>query len=338
MTIPGRVSAFIPCRNEVKYIKNCVEAILANNYPDIEIIVVDGMSDDGTREILKDLCERHANIKVIDNPNRLTPFAFNLGVLNSTGEFVQIAGARNVLAQDYLGILVDTLKKYPQVGCVGGDYQHTYENEDSKFISQAMESKFGVGGSNYRTMQEDCFVDTVGVPMYRKTIFGEVGMFDERLTRNQDDEFNYRVTQKGYKIKYVHRAKTLYYVRASLDKAFSQFFQYGYFKVFVNQKHKTFTTLRQLVPPAFVAFLFLGLMLSFIALPIAFVYIAVLMLYALLGWQSTAEFTPHFRERLTIQKAILILHLAYGLGYLRGIWDFLVWHRQPQARLQKQTT
>src|SRR5262249_52799131 len=151
-------------------------------------------------------------------------------------------------------ILVQTLKEDPRVGCVGGHYKHVYDTPVSRFISLAMESKFGVGMGNYRTMKRDAEVDTVGIPLYRRKIFDEVGFFDERLTRNQDADFNFRVRQKGYKILYVNSAHATYLVRGSFQKAFRQFFQYGYFKVFVNQKHKAITTVRQVVPAAFVAF------------------------------------------------------------------------------------
>src|SRR5688500_14144488 len=102
---------------------------------------------------------------------------------------------------------MEHLKMRPEVACVGGDYQHVHDSEAGRYISLAMESKFGMGSGNYRTLTSNSLVDTVGVPMYRRSIFKEVGYFDEALTRNQDDEFNFRVSQRGYKIMYVHAAK-----------------------------------------------------------------------------------------------------------------------------------
>jgi len=335
--VSGLVSVVIPCRNERKAIAETVEAILASKYPAIEVIVVDGMSDDGTRDILAELSRKDSRVRMVDNVKQLTPFAFNLGVQNAAGEFVQIVGSRNVLAPDYISILVDTLNSRPDVACVGGDYQHVYDSSQGRWIACAMESKFGMGSGNYRTMSDNAFVDTVGVPMYRSAIFKDVGLFDERLTRNQDDEFNFRVTQKGYKILYVHAAKVTYLVRGSFKKAFWQFFQYGYFKVFVNKKHSAVTTTRQLVPALFVAFWILGIPFAWFAPGFHTVLSTVALLYIILGLLMAGRGVGFF-ERPAVMLTCLVLHWGYGLGYWAGIWDFLVTKRAPRMTFQRQTT
>jgi GT2 family glycosyltransferase len=199
-----------------------------------------------------------------------------------------------------------------------------------------MESKFGVGAGNYRTMTDNAYVDTVGIPMYRQNIFNEVGYFDERLTRNQDDDFNFRVRQKGHKILYVHSAKATYLVRGSLKKAFWQFFQYGYFKVFVNKKHSAVTTLRQVVPALFVAFWVLGLPFALVAPGFWKVLIAVATLYVLLGILLAGS--AGVLGRIRVLATCFVLHWGYGLGYWAGIWDFLVARRSPRLSFQRQTT
>ncbi|HMN68502.1 MAG TPA: glycosyltransferase family 2 protein [Bdellovibrionales bacterium] len=309
------VSVVIPCRNEVRAIEATVRAILEQDYPEIEVLVVDGRSEDGTRDVLARLEREDSRVRMIDNPHKLTPYAFNLGVKNARGGFVQIVGSRNVMARDYLSLLVQELGKDPSVACVGGDYQHVSDSEAGRLISRAMESRFGVGGGNYRTMTGDRDVDTVGVPMYRANIFHEVGYFDENLTRNQDDDFNFRVTQKGHRIRYVHAAKVTYLVRGSFKKAFQQFSQYGYFKVFVNKKHGAVTTWRQVVPAAFLAFWVMGLP------------------GMLLAGQGLG-----FVDRLYVLATCFVLHVGYGYGYWKGIWDFLIQRRDPSANFQKQTT
>lgn len=333
----GLVSVVIPCRNERKAIAATVEAILASTYPALEVIVVDGMSDDGTREVLAELSSRDPRVRMVDNEKKLTPFAFNIGVQNASGEYVQIVGSRNVLAPDYLAILVDTLRSRTDVACVGGDYQHVYDSAQGRWIACAMESKFGVGGGNYRTMTDNAYVDTVGVPMYRASIFNEVGLFDERLTRNQDDDFNFRVTQRGHKILYVHAAKVTYLVRGSLKKAFWQFFQYGYFKVFVNKKHSSVTTLRQLVPALFVAFWVLGLPFALWAPGFYTVLSVVAGIYFATGLALAGRGVALW-ERPVVLMTCLILHVGYGCGYWAGIWDFLVNNRAPRLEFQRQTT
>lgn len=332
----GLVSVVIPCRNEVNAIRETVEAALNSSYPNVEVLVVDGMSEDGTRDVLKAMSAADPRVRMVDNEKKLTPFAFNLGVQNAAGEYVQIVGARNVLDRDYIAILVDVLKSRPDVACVGGDYQHVYNSDAGALIAQAMESKFGVGMGNYRTMSENTYVDTVGIPLYRASIFNDVGLFDERLTRNQDDEYNFRVRQRGFKIMYVHAAKATYLVRGSLKKAFWQFFQYGYFKVFVNKKHGAITTLRQIVPALFVAFWVLGALFTALVPSFAMVLLFVAILYSLLGLALTGPGGPLRRAR--VLGACFVLHMGYGLGYWAGIWDFLVRRRPPRLAFQGQTT
>jgi GT2 family glycosyltransferase len=333
-----KVSVVIPCRNEEKNIRGCVESILSSNYSNMEIVVVDGMSDDGTREILDQLSKEYSNVQYVDNPHQLTPYAFNIGCKAASGFYVQIVGSRNTLDPNYIPLLVKALEENPEIGCVGGDYQHVYDTNFSRYITYAMESKFGVGSSNYRTKKESAYVDTVGIPMYRKSIFDEVGYFDERLTRNQDDDFNFRVTQAGYKIYYVFEAKTQYYVRGSLNKLFKQFSQYGYFKVFVNKKHKTVTTLRQLVPVIFLLFLTLGLLFSIIIPKFLLLYFLGIMLYFFVGMLSSLSFTKKPVEVILTQLSAFVMHIGYGWGYLKGIFDFLILGREPSTTMQKQTT
>lgn len=337
MSTEPLISVVVPCRNEARAIANTVRAILDSDHKNSEVIVVDGMSEDGTRSILGELTQLDPRVRVVDNEKKLTPFARNLGVKAAGGEYIQIVDARNVIARDYLSILMETLAKRPRVGCVGGDFQHVFETEEGQSISRAMESKFGVGAGNYRTLQSDAYVDTVGIPMYRRSTFEELGYFDESLTRNQDDDFNFRVRRAGYQILYVHEAKATYLVRSSLKKAFKQYQQYGYFKVFVNRKHGQFTTIRQVVPAAFVAFFVLGLPLALFKLSLLKYLIWVAMLYAAMGIALAGQ-ELSMADRLYTLRACFVLHVGYGTGYWLGIWDFYIQKILPRSSMQSMTT
>lgn len=320
----GLASVIIPCRNEVNHIGFVIDSVLNNTYKDIEILVVDGMSDDGTREKLNVIIKNNPSIKIIDNVLQVTPAAFNLGIRNSSGEFVFIVGARHILASDYIETCINILNSSPEIGCIGGKVNNTYENTTSLLISKAMSSPFAVGAGNFRIKNEDGFVDTVGTPAYRRTIFDEIGYFDDELLRNQDDEFNYRVTKKGYKILFTARTSIQYFVRANFNHLFRQYMQYGYWKVYVNKKHRTVTTIRQIVPLLFVLFLIGGAILSFVHFVFFVLYMAGIASYLLLALFTAIKQSDKFSETGKIMYSFFILHLSYGWGYLKGIIHFLI--------------
>ncbi len=331
------VSVVIPCRNEVKSIERTVRAVLNGHHKKLEVLVVDGMSDDGTRSLLGHLIDEDARVQMIDNPKMLTPYGFNLGVKNAKGDYIQIVGSRNILARDYISVLMSKLAMRANVACVGGDLQHVHDSYEGRLISLAMESKFGVGMGNYRTMNDDAYVDTVGVPLYRRSIFQEIGFFDENLTRNQDDDFNFRVRHKGYQVLYVHEAKATYLVRGSLKKAFKQFQQYGYFKVYVNKKHGAVTTTRQLVPAAFLAFWAIGIPVALVKWKLLRWLGGVAALYVIMGLSWAGE-NLKLIDRFRVLAACFVLHAGYGTGYWMGIWDFLINAHGPRQSMQSMTT
>jgi len=332
-----KVSVIIPCRNEKVYIENCVNAILSNDFDatSIEVIIVDGFSDDGTRTIIKDKILKNPSVKLIDNPAKKTPHAFNLGIENSTGEYIIIVGARCVISVNYIRTCIDILYKDTSIGCVGGRVENIYENKRSKLIAYAMSSPFGVGGGNFRIKNKDGFVDTVGTPAYRKSIFSEIGLFDIQLVRNQDDELNYRLIKNGYKIYFTVKTSLSYYVRADYKKLFRQYYQYGYWKIFINKKHKTITTVRQLVPLIFLLYLTGGIVLSLFSKWIFFTFSALWLVYIIMGVYSAFQVSRILRYIPEIIYAFFILHISYGYGYFIGFIRFIVLGKKPHKSSEK---
>ncbi|MEI7801862.1 MAG: glycosyltransferase family 2 protein, partial [Bacteroidota bacterium] len=211
------VTVVIPCRNEKDYILQCVQSVLHNNYPreKIEVIVCDGMSDDGTFELLKNFAVKIPQLKVLVNEKRTTPYALNLGIKNSKGDVIIILGAHAEMHGNYLNTCVNILKEKPDVWCCGGILNNEAKDETGEIISVAMTSPFGVGSAHFRTGAREGYVDTVAFGAYRKEVFSLIGLFDEELTRNQDDEFNYRLTKAGKKIWLATDTSIKYFVRGS---------------------------------------------------------------------------------------------------------------------------
>ncbi len=330
----NRISVVIPCRNEALYIKECIQAIYANELPMdtlLHVFVVDGMSDDGTREIVLELEHEYPHLKLVDNVKKLTPFAFNLGIYQVPADFIQIVGARHILSSNYLSSCLNTLQENKEIWCVGGKIENVAINQTGELISAVMSSSFGMGAGNFRTLKMSGFTDTVTSPMYPYHVFEKIGFFDEDLIRNQDDDFNFRVSQAGGKIYYIHDIELKYYVRAKVSGLRKQFFQYGYWKVFVNRKHGAMTTIRQLFPPVFVLYL--------CCLPITLFFPSWLKVAGLLPFSIYLLGMAYFTLKLVgvkhfFQTVFLfpLIHISYGSGYLLGIIDFLLLKKNPSEK------
>lgn len=333
-----KISVVIPCRNEAPFIEECLEAIYASDLEEAEIsvFVVDGMSDDGTRDLVGELQGKYDSLFLVDNEKQLTPYAFNLGIYaGGKVDYVQIVGARHIISSNYLSKCVEHLKSNKDIWCVGGRIENEFINETGRIISIAMGTTFGMGLGNFRTLQSSGYTDTVTSPMYPYWVFEKIGFFDEALIRNQDDDFNFRVTQAGGKIYYEHDIWLKYYVRGNFPGLRRQFFQYGYWKVFVNRKHKAVTTLRQLVPPLFVLYLLLVAFTAVFGVKVLAITTVPLGLYLILLTYFSIKAAKQFKEIFELAYTFMILHVAYGLGYLRGIVTFLILRKSPSDKQKR---
>lgn len=329
-----KISVVIPCRNEERYIEECIHAIYNSDLQagiELNVFVVDGMSSDGTRSLVSNLSSTYPTLHLLDNMKQLTPYAFNIGIYAKEFDYVQIVGSRHILSSNYIQNCINTLSQDSSIWCAGGRIINEYVNEAGKVIAQAMSTKLGMGIGNFRTLHVSGFTDTVTSPMYPNWVFDRIGYFDEDLVRNQDDDFNYRVTKAGGKIYFDADISLKYYVRGNYLNLWKQFNQYGYWKVFVNRKHKAVTTLRQLVPPLFVFYLILAFaswMLGGVFGGVSnFPLLCYVALVTYTSWKIKKE-----NEELNfvdVWKTFPILHISYGLGYLKGIWHFMVLKRRP---------
>lgn len=325
------VTVIIPCRNEEDYIVKNIESILNQEYGgELEVLVVDGMSTDTTRELVKKFDA--SGVKLIDNPYQFTPHAMNIGVDNAKGDFFVILGGHSYLDSQFVAKNVEVLMADSQIGCSGGQIQNIYENEVGEIISKAMATKFGVGNATFRVGGKPGFVDTVAFGMYRKQVHYEIEKFDETLVRNQDDDYNFKLTKAGYKVFFDPKIISHYYVRGSYSKLYKQYYQYGYWKVFVNKKHKTVTSVRQFFPFLFVSGIILGIFLSLISWIFGAVLASFLMMYILLSLVVGFGTGKTWKESFKIAQVFPILHTSYGLGYLKGIVDFLILKKRPSER------
>lgn len=330
------ISVVMPVRNEGRFIERSLRSVLAQDYPTdrFEVIVADGMSNDDTRELIKRLGSNR-RVKVIDNPYRIVATGLNLAVREAVGDIVIRVDGHCEIAPDYLTCCVELLEK-GNADCVGGPLETVGETYVARGIATAMSSKFGVGGAAFRVgTSTEKFVDTVPFPAYRRDTLHRLGDFDEELVRNQDDEFNYRLRESGGRILLSPLVNSRYYSRADFRGLWRQYFQYGFWKVRVLQKHPRQMRPRQFVPALFIA----GLMvLSFASLFGHRLWIApVVYLASYLVANLIASIFAGSRSKWTngavAPIAFAIIHFAYGSGFLFGLVKFWNrWQFSPAAK------
>lgn len=332
-SVPGtvRVRVVIPCRNEAGYIGRCLASIVAADRTgmDLEAWVCDGLSDDGTRAEIAALQGAHPWIKLVDNEARTTPQAMNLGLEPQGYDVGILLGAHAEVSIDFFAQNIALLEAHRAAGCVGGIIENVYTDAVSRRIGAAMGHPFGVGSAHFRTGLKEGEVDTVAFGAYRREALAAIGFVDERLSRNQDDELNFRLTKAGWKVILSPRIRSRYYVRASMSRLYRQYWQYGYWKVYVNRLHGTVTTWRQLVPAAFVLFLISGALASLLHPWLAIAFALGIVVYLLAGLASAVQAAGRIGDAFGVLRAFITLHIAYGLGYLRGILDFVLFRREP---------
>lgn len=332
------LSVICPIYNEERYIRKCIESILAQDYPknNLEVIFADGMSTDRTREIITEYTAKYPWIRIIDNPRRIVPPALNAAIAASKGDIIMRLDAHAEYPNDYFSTLVKGLEDYGADN-IGGICITLPVNEfaKSKAIAYVLSSKFGMGNSDFRTgVSKPKETDTVPFGCWHREVFDKIGYFDNDLVRNQDDEFNGRLRKHGGKIIVLPEVKIKYYARDSIKKVWRMFYQYGLFKPLVNKKLGSPATIRQLFPPLFVIGLILGLALSIIWKLFIWIYLSVIILYILLDVIFSFKDNAPIKESLYRLIIYPCVHIAYGMGYVSGLWRIII-HKSFNAKVNR---
>lgn len=321
------ITVVCPIYNEEKYISDCIESILSQDYPkdSLEILFVDGMSNDKTRDIVEGYIREYPFIHLIDNPDRIVPYAMNRGIEVANGDIIIRLDAHAIYPKNYFSYLVENLNKLgaDNVGAVC----RTLPANDSvkcKAIAAALSSSFGMGNSYFRIgAKEIMLVDTVPFGCYRKDVFSRIGLYDNDLVRNQDDELNARLIKNGGKIYLLPDLVIDYFARDSIKKTGKMFYQYGLYKPLVNKKLGAPATIRQFFPVFFVLGLILGLPLSLIFKPLWYLYIGVMLFYFLLSFAFALKSSRNILQIFYQIITCFVIHFNYGWGYLTGLYKIL---------------
>lgn len=324
------LSVICPVYNEEKYIVSCIESILQQDYPrnEMEVLFVDGMSTDRTREIIETYLSKYSFLRLLDNPEKIVPCAMNKGIVESRGEVIVRIDAHTLYAKNYFSVLVRQLGQL-QADNVGAVCKTNVLNKNVKTLAirEVLSNKFGVGNSIFRTgVNEVMEVDTVPFGCWKREVFDKYGYYDTRLVRNQDIELNKRIVRGGGKIYIVPDTYCTYLARETFKGIAKNNFQNGKWNILTVYFTKQFDSLslRHFVPMMFVVSLILPLLLSVFYLN--FIWLAVLSLCLYLCLLFVISCHLALKKQLSIfflLYSFCVLHVSYGCGSIAGLWRVL---------------
>ena len=250
------ISVILPVLNEQSHLESSVRSILSQDYQGpIEVILAIGPSKDRTLEIAKRIASADSRVVIVENPTGKTAMGLNLALRQSLNPVVVRVDAHAEIPQNYLSLIVEVLNKTGAVN-VGGVMAAVGKTIFEKSVAGAMRSAFGVGASRFHTGGEAGPVDTVYLGAFRREALIAIGGFDERFTRAQDWELNFRLRENGGVIYFDPRLHVTYRPRSTVRALAKQYFEYGRWRRVVSRRHKGTINYRYLAPPvALVGFL-----------------------------------------------------------------------------------
>ncbi len=312
-----RVSVVMPVRNEAAFIRHSLGAVLAQDYPAarLEILVVDGASDDGTTALVHEIAGHDPRVRVLRNPDRIQSQALNVGITAAQGDIIVRVDGRALIAPDYVRQCVRHLQA-AGAAAVGGPLRSIGLTSLGRAIAVGYRSPFGVP-SRYRISQHAEYVDQVYMGAWPRKIFDQVGGFDPQLAVNEDYEHNYRIRKTGGRVYLTPDIRSAYYGRQTLPALWNQYVRYGRGKLRVVLKYPASTRPRHLVAPLFVAALLVGAVLApFTRLAACLLRVTVLS-YALVNGAAS------WRESRRVKACPLhwlpavfaVMHIGWGAGF-----------------------
>ena len=327
------VSIIMPIRNEIDYIDITLNAITKQSYglENFEVLIADGLSEDGTYDVISYYEKKYDNIKLVLNNEKIVSTGFNRALSLAKGSIITRVDGHCIISDNFIENSVKLLRE-KNCSCVGGSIQNISEGIIANAINIAQSSKFGVGGVAFR--EENLigkFVDTLAFGSYKREIFNKIGGYDQELVKNQDDEFNFRLIQHGEKIWLDPTIKSKYYNRSTYRKLFFQYFHYGFYKIRVFQKRKSFSSVRHLVPSIFVILIIITIILSIyfnksVYLQSLFIMYSFFgLFFGIIETKRTIlknKILKYIYYPLLVFISFLMLHLSYGAGFIWGLFKF----------------
>jgi glycosyltransferase involved in cell wall biosynthesis len=315
------VSIVIPVYNEECYIEKCILSLLQQDYrkEQMEWIFIDGGSSDNTVLIIKKYMQKYPElIKLYDNPNKTVPYAMNIGIKSSVGKYIIRLDAHSEYSEDYISKCVYYLEK-TDADNVGGVIETKGKGYVGNAIALMLSSKFGVGDSKFRTNGKSGYVDTVPFGAFRREVFTKYGLYNEKLTRNQDIELNYRIRKNGGKIYMAEDIKLKYYCRNRIKEIVAMAIKDGKWNVITMKLCPGAMGIRHFVPLTFLLSLIVLPLLSILIPSFIYLFLGEIILYSLLDIISSIKAAKDNKYIPLLFILFPIFHLSYGFGSLIGL-------------------
>lgn len=321
-----KVAVIIPTLNEEKFIARCLDSVIEQSYPfrDMDVMVVDGGSNDRTREIVEEYGRKYINIRFIHNPGRIQSIAFNIGVVNSDAPYIVRLDAHALYNKDYIEKCIAGLQNDTQIGNVGGrciilPFNDTLWANTNAILNY---SRFGIGGSAFRVGVKPDFVDSVPFGAFPRTVFEKVGGMREDLPRAEDNEYNSRIRKAGYKVFFNPEIVSSYYARPTLKASCRQMYANGESIGHLFYVDRDSIGLRHMIPLIFVVGIIVGTILSLAFLPFVYLLLAGLCLYFLCDFVASflAAKEHGWKFLLPLFVMFFCVHFSYGWGTIVGFF------------------
>ncbi|CAN2215102.1 WcaA Glycosyltransferases involved in cell wall biogenesis [Candidatus Nanopelagicaceae bacterium] len=306
------ISVILPVLNEESHLQSAVHSILSQDYQGaIEVILAVGPSHDRTHEIAQEMSRKDSRVVLVDSPTGRTAAGLNLALNKSQSPVIVRVDGHAQIPEDYLRLVVEILNSTGAVN-VGGVMAAVGTTPFERAVAGAMRSPLGVGASRFHTGGEAGEVDTVYLGAFRREALLAIGGFDERFTRAQDWELNFRLRENGGLVYFDPRLHVTYRPRSTVRALAKQYFEYGRWRRVVSRRHSGTINYRYLAPP----FALVGFSLSLFAgifLPILFTPAAIYLLFVVL---ASIKIATSIREYLLLLAVIPTMHLAWGAGFI----------------------
>lgn len=321
-----KVAVIIPTLNEEKFIARCLDSVIEQSYPfrDMDVMVVDGGSNDRTREIVEEYGRKYINIRFIHNPGRIQSIAFNIGVENSDAPYIVRLDAHALYKPYYIEGCIKGLEGDSKRGNVGGQWDIQPQNDSLWAITNAIlnYSKFGIGGASYRIGAKAGDVDTVPFGSFPRTMIEKIGGMRDDLPRGEDNEFNSRIKKAGYSIYFDPAIECIYYARPTLKASCRQMYANGESIGHLFYVDRDSIGLRHMIPLIFVVGIIGGTILSLVFLPFVYLLLAGLCLYFLCDFVASllAAKEHGWKFLLPLFVMFFCVHFSYGWGTIVGFF------------------